>query len=353
MKKLSALVLALILALLPILALAQDAAPSEEGDGWTDESADSWTDETPDARATAQSALPLAALIARSFTLGAQPFDGAPDDMTAWALSYAALEQGAVAAPETGITLDVLKAAYAAIFSQGELPEMPEDFTLLAPEGDLYQPTSDPGDAGYAPYLLDASGSDGIVDAEYAVMATSPDAPEDLTALVAVTLTPDESSPFGATALSVIPITGAPAMTQAEATANLKEYKGITYAAKNVLDGDLTTCWSYPKEDEGAVITLKADEPQAVRGIRLTPAYAKSKKIALANNRVKSFRVALSDGASFDFEVSPDLPGDLYDQYASFAFDGVHEITWASVEVTEVYPGGQYTDTCISEIALF
>ena len=105
---------------------------------------------------------------------------------------------------------------------------------------------------------------------------------------------------------------------------------------------------------EGGRIALRqADQPQAVRGIRLTPAYAKSKKIALANNRVKSFRVVLSDGASFDFEVSPDLPGDLYDQYASFAFDGVHEITWASVEVTEVYPGGQYTDTCISEIALF
>ncbi len=355
MKKLSALFLALILAVLPVLAMAQDAAPSEGG--WTDEpaaeSAESWADEAPDARETAQAALPLAALITRAFTLGAQPFDGAPDDMTAWALAYAALEQGAVAAPETGVTLEALKAAYAAIFTQGELSAMPEDFTLLAPRGDVYDYTSDPGDAGYAPDLLAATASDGEVDAEYAVMITAPDAPEDLAALIAVTLTPNADSPFGATVSSVIPITGAPAMTKATATATLAKYKNITYGAENVLDGDMATCWSYPERDKGAVLTLEADEPQTVRGIRLTPAYAKSESLAMANNRVKSFRVTLSDGTEFDFEVSPDLPGYAYDQFASFAFDAAHEITWASVEVTGVYPGGKYTDTCISEIALF
>ena len=114
----------------------------------------------------------------------------------------------------------------------------------------------------------------------------------------------------------------------------------------------MTTCWAYPKEDEGAVITLSSDVPQTVRGIRLTPAYAKSEKLALANNRVKSFHVELSDGATFDFTLN-DLPGGLYENVASFAFDTAHEVTWVSVQVTDVYSGSKYTDTCISEIALF
>jgi hypothetical protein len=136
-------------------------------------------------------------------------------------------------------------------------------------------------------------------------MVTAPEVPEDLTALMSVALVPDEASPFGATLSGFFPISGAPAMTAADATATLEDYKDITYDAANVLDGDYTTCWAYPEEDEGAILTLSSDEPQTVRGIRLTPAYAKSEKIALANNRVKAFHVELSDGATFDFRWNP------------------------------------------------
>ena len=220
-------------------------------------------------------------------------------------------------------------------------------------EGEDYNQTSDPGEGQYLPCLQGATQMDGAVSAEVAVMDVSPETPADLTALMNVTLVPDEASPFGARLSGFSPITGAPALTKAEATATLKDYKDITYAAGNALDGDLTTCWAYPVEDEGAVLTLSSDEPQTVRGIRLTPAYAKSERLALANNRVKSIHVELSDGAAFDFSVEPDLPGNMYQSFASFAFDAAHEITWATVQVTEVYAGDKYTDTCISEIALF
>lgn len=371
MRKLASLVLALILLSLPAISLAQDATAAEPADGWTDEAASGesdetageWTDESGaatndeaeiDVGQVAEKAHPLYSLIARALYLGAKPFNGAPDAETAWSLTYAALEQGAVEGLTDGeVSLDSLNNAYAAIFTEGELPDMPTDFSLLDLENDTYHQISDPGDGEYTSYLVTASESDGVVTAEVASMAANSEVPEDLTALMSVSLVPNEASPFGATLSGFAPITGSPAMTKAEATKTLKKYKDITYAAGNVLDGDYTTCWSYPKEDEGAVLTLSSEDPQAVRGIRLTPAYAKSEKLALANNRVKSFHVELSDGTGYDFTVDPDMPGNEFECYAAFAFGGVHEITWASITVTSVYPGSKYTDTCISEIALF
>lgn len=378
MRKLIALTLALTLLALPILSLAQDDAQSEEGDlaveaaapdeavaidgaaadlVTTDNASEQFakpTGEPVDAGRVADKSLELSALIARAINLGAAPFDGAPDAKTAWALTYAALEQGAVKGLENGtVTPESLNAAYGQIFAEGELPGMPSGFSLPNLEDGVYHQTSDPGDIGYAPYLVNAAVSENLITAEVAVMAADSQSPEDLCALLALTLTPDDSSPFGATLSGLSPIIGAPEMAKAEATATLKTYKKITYFAENTLDNDPATCWAYPKEGEGAVITLSADEPQTVRGIRLTPAYAKSEKIALANNRVKAIHVELSDGAAYDFTVQPDLPGELYGRFAAFAFDGAHEVTWVSVEVTEVYPGDKYTDTCISEIVLF
>jgi len=369
MRKLVSLVLVLMLLALPAISLAQDAATEPTSDATQQEDAnpDSWQDPEPtaepasdaepeiDPMQVARDAQPLYALIARALTLGASPFDGEPDAETAWALTYAALEQGAVdgLTPEGVVSPEGVALAYQAIFASGELPEMPEGFSLLQLEGDEYNQTSDPGEAQYLPSLLGATQMDGAVSAEVAVMDASPETPADLTALMNVTLVPDEASPFGARLSGFSPITDAPALTKAEATATLKDYKDITYLAGNALDGDLTTCWAYPVEDEGAVLTLSSDEPQTVRGIRLTPAYAKSEHLALTNNRVKSFHVELSDGAAFDFSVEPDLPGNMFQSLASFAFDAAHEITWATVQVTEVYAGDKYTDTCISEIALF
>jgi hypothetical protein len=359
-----------MLMVLPVLALATDAA-SEAAAAEAqaqDPDPDSWQDPEPTAEPasdeaagqaagpdqTARDAGALYALIARSLTLGASPFDGEPDAITAWALTYAALEQGAVEGMDEGqVSPEGAAKVYGMIFASGELPEMPEDFTLLKLEDGQYRQTSDPGDARYLPELLGAAEADGAVDAEVAVMAAAPDAPADLDALMRVTLMPDGGSPFGAKLSGFSPITGAPAMTRAEATATLKDYKKITYKAANALDGDFSTCWAYAQEHEGASIKLASDQPETVRGIRITPAYAKTQRTAETNNRVKSFHVALSDGASFDFTVQPDLPGELYKNFASFAFDGAHEITWATVRVTEVYPGSEYTDTCISEIALF
>ena len=366
MRKLTALFLALMLLLLPAASLAQQAATDDTTAQAEDADPDSWQDPKTadtseeaaepeiDPAQVAESAMPLYALIARAFTLdAATSLEGEPDAMTAWALSYAALEQGALEGFSDGVASpEAVADAYRAIFASGELPEMPEGFSLLELVDGEYHQTSDPGDGQFLPYLLGATAQDGAVDAEVAVMASASEIPADLDALLSVSLVPDAEAPFGARLAGYRPITGAPAMAKAEATATLADYKDLTYGAENALDGDLTTCWAYPKEDEGAVITLSSDEPQTVRGIRLTPAYAKSEKLALANNRVKSFHVELSDGATFDFDLE-DLPGDFFESFASFAFDAAHEVTWISLQVTDVYPGGKYTDTCISEVQLF
>ena len=385
MKKLSALALALILLAIPVLSFAESGAaldsevvaqdgaePADAAEDWSDEPAEGAevenltdapededesepTPEPIDPAAVSQGAKPLHALIARALTLGAVPFDIEPDATTAWALTYAALEQGVLEGMADGrVSQDALDAAYGAIFAAGSLPEMPEDFTLLKLEDGLYSVTSDPGDVQYAPYALDAFDLDGAVSAEAAVMITTNYTPQDLFALVRVALSPDAAAPFGARLSGFQPITGAPAMTGAEATMTLPDYKGITYDAANVLDGKNDTCWAYSEDEApGAVLTLSSVVPETVRGIRLTPAYAKNNRIALANNRVKTIHVALSDGASYDFVVEPDIGADDFARFTAFAFETAHEVTWVSIEVTSVYPGDKYTDTCISEIALF
>ncbi len=373
LKKFMIFLLALILLALPVLASAQNAASGDPADdqawavrdedgaqtGLADEGApvdDQLTHEA--AFALAQSASRLYELIARGFALdvGMTGFYGAPDENTAWALVYEALEQGALSGmDETGaVTQAGVTGAYDALFAYGEIPAQPEDFTLFGRDGDLYRQTSDPGDAIFETSLLDVTVSDGEIRAEVAAMVKGPDTPADLSSLFAAILLPDEASPFGVRLAGLEILTGAPAMTGAKASATLDDYKGITYAADNVLDGDMTTAWAYSEEKTpGAVITLTADQPQIARGIRLTPAYAKTGRVAMTNNRIRSIRVELSDGAAFDFTVEHDLPEALFDSMASFAFDAPHEITWASVRVTGVYAGEKYNDTCISEIALF
>ncbi len=390
MKKLSALALALILLTIPVIGFTENGSP--ESDAFTQEgaepadAAEDWSDEPTegseaedladapeegapsedeaenetipepiDPASVSRGAKPLYALIARALTLGATPFDSEPDATTAWALTYAALEQSALEGMTNGhVSQEALDAAYGAIFAVGALPEMPDGFTLLRLEDGLYSVTSDPGDVQYAPYALDAFEENGAVSAEAAVMITTSYTPQDLFALVRVSLTPDAQAPFGARLSGFQPITGAPAMTGAEATTVLPDYKGITYGAVNVLDGKNDTCWAYSEDETpGAVLTLSSVVPETVRGIRLTPAYAKNNRIALANNRVKTFHVALSDGASYDFTVEPDIGADDFARFTSFAFETAHEVTWVSVEVTSVYPGEKYADTCISEIALF
>ena len=129
---------------------------------------------------------------------------------------------------------------------------MPEDFSLFELVDGGYHQTSDPGDGQFLPSLLGATAQDGAVEAEVAVMASAPDSPADLDALLSVTLVPDAEAPFGARLAGYRPITGAPALLKAEATAALEDYKDLTYGAENALDGDLTTCWAYPKEGRRA-----------------------------------------------------------------------------------------------------
>lgn len=352
MKKWMALVLALAMVLaMPLAALAQGGAPDElpeaaaqEGEFMTQQ----------DALAAARGASQIYALIARSFDYGTAAFYGAPNPSTAWALTYAALEQGAVEGLFEGeVAQQQLQSAYDALFAQGALGEMPEDFTLFSRDQDVYRLTSDAENVEYLPSVMGVEIANGEIIADVVVLRRGY-APADLAAHLSVSLLPDEGAPFGARLIGLMPVTGAPAMAFAEATATLAPYKDITYEAQNVLDGDFATCWAYSEaQDPGAVITLSADGLQTVRGIRLTPAYAKSGRVAMTNNRIRSIRVELSDGAVYDFVVEPDLTEPEYQNLASFVFDQPHEVVWASVRVTGVYAGEKYNDTCISEIALF
>lgn len=379
MKRLLALALALLI-LLPALASARGAAAYNGNiDPATGEYIDPMSDPPEDAPeddgSHAYSATPLTGDNARPLAEGASalyemigramgdgmpllsPFEGAPDAYTAWNLVTIALMMGAVEGmgEDGAVRAEDVTRAYDMIFAYGTIPPQPDE-PILPREGDFYYQPGDFSDAEYWGDVVDARVEGGGLVAEVAIMEDTGFGPVDLMALLSIRLLPDDLSPFGARLAGFLSITGtgAPAFTSAEATAKLADYKKITYDAKNVLDGDLTTAWCYSEQDDpGAVITLRAEAPQTVRGIRLTPAYAKSESVARANNRVRTFRVALSDGETFDFTVQPDLEPDQFGGWASFAFDRAHQLTWLSFQVTDVYPGEKYNDTCISEIAPF
>lgn len=137
----------------------------------------------------------------------------------------------------------------------------------------------------------------------------------------------------------------------AEAVAELASSGRLTYKANNAIDGKLDTCWAYAQgEAPGATISFYVDEPVSMSGLSLTPGYAKSDALFLANNRVKKIRITLSDESEFeaDFEDGSDR-----NAWVTVEFEEPHVVEWVRLQVLEVYPGETYDDTCISEVKFF
>ena len=89
------------------------------------------------------------------------------------------------------------------------------------------------------------------------------------------------------------------------------------------------------------------DDTYAVSGFVINAGYQKNTEVYDNNSRPKELIVTFSDGQSFMVEL------DDYYGAQKVVLDSSIETTSVTFTINDVYPGGKYEDTVISEIQLF
>ncbi|MDQ3974382.1 MAG: hypothetical protein M3276_08640, partial [Actinomycetota bacterium] len=123
---------------------------------------------------------------------------------------------------------------------------------------------------------------------------------------------------------------------------------GLTYAARNTIDGDLATAWNDGVGGVGVGETLTYTFAQPVRLVRVDAVngYAKSPRRYVENARVR--RATLStDATSF-----PVTFADRYRLWQSFSLDAAPTSS-LTVEIESVYAGSTYRDVALTEFAFW
>jgi len=128
------------------------------------------------------------------------------------------------------------------------------------------------------------------------------------------------------------------------------------YDARNVMDDDLDTAWveGTPGYGQGEFLRFRLDVdygPGAyVTGFAVNNGYCKSSDAWSENSRVRILAIYIND-MMVERIVIADTP-----DRQTFTFPTSYYVTKGDVltfEIAEVYKGTTYTDTCISEMALF
>lgn len=154
------------------------------------------------------------------------------------------------------------------------------------------------------------------------------------------------------------------------------------YGPQLAFDGNPATAWceGEPGHGEGKGLTVVLDKPRTLVAIEIHGGYFKSAELLEANSRVREMALTASNGASgqtfsstltlSDPAAVPDLnpcdqtPTDaarwftaVRDSSGEMAYSDLESEQHTPVDVIEldlskVFPGSKYTDTCISEIKL-
>ncbi len=140
-----------------------------------------------------------------------------------------------------------------------------------------------------------------------------------------------------------------PSFSDISSSSNLTSKGNVTYYARNVIDGNSGTAWVEGASDSGIgeKIFFKSSSEQKVSYLKIMNGYCKSEDLYMKNNRVKNIRVVFSDGTSID--------GSLNDEFANYDLIVLTEPVFCNefyIEITDVYRGTHYDDTCISEIVI-
>lgn len=138
------------------------------------------------------------------------------------------------------------------------------------------------------------------------------------------------------------------------------------YPASNLLDNDPATAWVPEGDGVGAWLRVEVRDAN-VAGIMLLNGYAKSPALHLANSRAAAMdlEIAILDwqGDTRDTARHVELPDLPFDAFRPESFAALAQtVAYLDMEylapagmtmtVTEVYPGAQYQDLCLSELYL-
>lgn len=122
------------------------------------------------------------------------------------------------------------------------------------------------------------------------------------------------------------------------------------YSAQNIIDNDITTCWSEGADGNGIgeSITLSFNKTYEISELCLWNGLCTSEDLYYKNSRPRKITVVLSDGNSYDFECS-----DGWDNRKNtFSFNNETKTSSMTIIIKSVYEGNKYQDTCISEISV-
>lgn len=163
------------------------------------------------------------------------------------------------------------------------------------------------------------------------------------------TTAPDAPDAVG----GVVPVDRA--AVSATASSTQKPDGGVTYAAANTLDGDVSTAWNSNGRRDGAragiALTYTFTGPLALREVTVRNGYQKVRArpgrapldLFPLNARVHRLRVVTDSGAWL---------WDLADTRAAQTFPRAAGRTGSvRLEILSVYPSGTYPDVAISEVS--
>lgn len=115
-------------------------------------------------------------------------------------------------------------------------------------------------------------------------------------------------------------------------------------------DGDLSTAWVEGAEGDGVGewVRVYLDEAKEYYFFDIFAGYGESEALWGQNGRVKKLKVTFSNDYSEEFDLE-----DVYEkQKFSFA-EAVNSVTYADIEILEVYEGSDYDDTAIAEVRFY
>jgi len=118
------------------------------------------------------------------------------------------------------------------------------------------------------------------------------------------------------------------------------------YKAENLVDHNYSTAWveGVAGTGIGQNVTFTFYNDWQPKEFRIVNGYAKNEAIYQKNSRPKQLKLTFSDGTTQIIDLKDILSEQV------FGLNISKKIGWVKIEITDVYKGTAYEDTCITEI---
>ncbi len=129
------------------------------------------------------------------------------------------------------------------------------------------------------------------------------------------------------------------------ASSVLKPQYGNTYGPGHLIDENLRTAWVEGKrgQGEGEYVVVDRGKTHKVGGIQIMNGYHKNGRLFRANSRVRTLRLAFSNGSSRNVQLKDEAG------VQTINFPAI-QTRWVQFEIRSVYKGKKYKDTAITEL---